>query len=396
MKFDDIISLGSNCNIGLSLRQLNLKSKTYPFDWIRSNSKIIYDVLINGREKYLDLNSDKSDDYYTKHLDIIDFKNFPITHINTYGQFFTHYDNISQYELIHKFNKYFDRFFEILGSGKTILFIHSHEEYIYHKKSRDDKDIFYDYLCKINDLLIEKYPTLKFTILNIDIDNNHQYYKNIVNLSMIYNLNISDNSETHTQEYYEPYREQVTGLIKKYLEKVEKVENICNTWALDAWSIGPHTFKKITELLPDNSIILELGSGAATNLLSSFYRMKSIEEDINYMYRYNSTYFLVPTVINYNKYIEFPEDPTWYDINILKDRLVEVGAYDCILIDGPKGFRGGLYYHKELFNLHNSLLIFDDTHDVHHHRLMVLISEYLSKPYEEFVDGNKKFGVIQK
>lgn len=177
---------------------------------------------------------------------------------------------------------------------------------------------------------------------------------------------------------------------------VSKIDELCNNWPLDAWSIGPQAFKKITEILPAGSTILEFGSGECTQLLSRLYKMKSIEENAVYMNRHNSTYFFVPTVINKEKYAEFPEDPTWYDLSILKERAAEFGNYDCILIDGPKGFRGGLYYNKELFNLKDSLLVFDDTHNIYHHRLMVLISEYLSKPYEEFTDGTKKFGVIQK
>ena len=41
MKYDEIISWGSRCCPGLSLRNLNLKKKeTYPFDWVRNNSKL--------------------------------------------------------------------------------------------------------------------------------------------------------------------------------------------------------------------------------------------------------------------------------------------------------------------------------------------------------------------
>ena len=215
--FDNYISLGSQCNPGITLRNLGLKGKTYPFDWIRSNSKIIYDVLVNGREKYLDLNSDKSDLFYTKHLDSIDFKDFPLTHINSYGQYFTHYNNMSQSIVLDKFNRYFDRLFNLLNSSENILFIHSHEEYIYHKLSRDDRDLFYEYLCKINDLLLDKYPTIKFTILNIDIDNYHTNYKNIINLSINYKLPLSDNSETHLSLYYDEYRDKVTQVVRNFL-----------------------------------------------------------------------------------------------------------------------------------------------------------------------------------
>ena len=41
VKFDEIISLGSQCDPSLTLKIINLKNKTYPFDWVRSNTKII-------------------------------------------------------------------------------------------------------------------------------------------------------------------------------------------------------------------------------------------------------------------------------------------------------------------------------------------------------------------
>ena len=64
-------------------------------------------------------------------------------------------------------NNFINSFFlnVLLNSNKKVLFIHSNEEYICHKKSRDDKVILYDYLCKINDIIKEKYPNLTFEII---------------------------------------------------------------------------------------------------------------------------------------------------------------------------------------------------------------------------------------
>lgn len=216
--YDEYISLGSQCDPGLSLQKLNLKKITYPFDWIRSNSKIIYDVLINGNKKYLTFNTIKSLDYMTLDLDQIDFKNFSQNHINAYGQYFTHYNKLPISKIKYKFNNYFNSFYNLLNSNKKILFIHSHEEYIYHKKSRDNKNNFYNYLCQINDFLLETYPNLFFTILNIDINNEHINYKNIINLNIDYNLEFSDNSEHHMDYFTKPYRDKITEILKKYLE----------------------------------------------------------------------------------------------------------------------------------------------------------------------------------
>ena len=52
-------------------------------------ASIIYDVLLNGRDTPLTFDA-YSDDYYTKHLDCIEFNIFPQS-LNSYGQYFTHY-----------------------------------------------------------------------------------------------------------------------------------------------------------------------------------------------------------------------------------------------------------------------------------------------------------------
>lgn len=214
------ISIGSQCSPGFSLQELDKHTETYPFDWVRSNSKIIYDVLLNGPEKYLTFDSTGgSDDYFTKHLDTSGFREFPLTHINSYGQFFTHYPQLHIDEVITKFRRYMDRFFDVLNSTKQITFIHTHEEYLYHKLSRDNKNNFYEYLCKINDLLVNRYPSLKFKILNIDIDNNHTNYGNIINLSAgrSNHFTFSDNSETHHPMYYDKLRYMTTEVISQYI-----------------------------------------------------------------------------------------------------------------------------------------------------------------------------------
>jgi hypothetical protein len=218
--YDEVMSIGSNCAPGLSLRQFKIKKETYPFDWVRTNSKIIYDVLLTGPEKYTSFNSVISDNYFLKDLHSYTHPNFNKTHINHYGQHFTHYLDISMVDLINKFTRYLDRFFELLNSNKKILFIHSNEEFIYHKKSRDKKEEFYEYLCKINDILIEKYPKIEFKIINIDIDNKFKDYKNIsnLNLNLKYDFKLSDFCENHEKKYVKFYRNEVTKIIKSIIQ----------------------------------------------------------------------------------------------------------------------------------------------------------------------------------
>ena len=219
MKYDKIIPLGSSCCPGLSLISLNLRKEAYPFDWVRSNSKIIYDVLVNGKDKYLTFNNEHvSNDFYVNDLHSFTQPGFNGSHINQYGQHFTHYTDLNTEQLKTKFDKYLDRFFDLLNCNKRVLFIHSNEEHIYHKKTRDDRVILYDYLCKINDIIKEKFPNLTFKILNIDINNTFENYGDIINLNMNYGLSFSDKCEHHSPKFYNPYRNNVTYIIKNFID----------------------------------------------------------------------------------------------------------------------------------------------------------------------------------
>jgi hypothetical protein len=213
-----LVSLGSQCDPGLSLKKLKLKKETLPFDWVRSNSKIIYNVLQNGPEKYWNF-SNISKDYYVYDIDCKEFENSK--HINEYGQHFTHFDNLTRKDLKYKIHRQFSRFYEILCSKEHVVFIHSHEEYVYNKQSRDNRHMFYEYVCKINDFLKHEYPSLTFTILNIDIYDDYKDYGNIVNKKINYPCKLSDNGETHHKKYFNPYRQRITNTIKEYLIEIK-------------------------------------------------------------------------------------------------------------------------------------------------------------------------------
>lgn len=219
----EIISLGSNCAPGLALRKLNLKGETYPFDWIISNPVIIADVLENGYDKFLDFESKNLDE------NIIDFfhclfknsiQNFPKHQCkyNSYGQYFTHYIGETTTAIKQKFSRYFERFFSIIKNSEKLLFIKSTEEYIYHKKSRDSSDFYYEHLIKVSKLIQNLNPNLNFKILNIEINNTHQNTDFIDNVNLDFPLDLSDNCEYHDDIHYTFYRNSVKDIINKYVK----------------------------------------------------------------------------------------------------------------------------------------------------------------------------------
>ena len=173
----------------------------------------------------------------------------------------------------------------------------------------------------------------------------------------------------------------------------------------DGWGLCPETFLEIQKILPKGSTILELGSGSGTEVLSREYKMISIEDDPNFIGKYDSQYLSVP-LIPYSKekfpfmWDFFQEDSHWYDPEVLKEEMENVGNYDLILVDGPKGYRGGLLSYLDLFDLSKTVLV-DDTHDKFHYRKAEVISERTGRPIltlesvHATPDGvKKKFSII--
>jgi hypothetical protein len=171
------------------------------------------------------------------------------------------------------------------------------------------------------------------------------------------------------------------------------IDALVSRWPLDAWSIGPNTFRKITELVPRGSTILEFGSGPGTDLLAQFYTMKSIENDRAWLNKYKSTYFEVPLYMK--QYEHFPSDPYWFDETLLAATVPTLGHYDVLLVDGPKGYRGGLYSNHRLFDFKHKIVIFDDVHCKDHRILMEMIAAEVGRSTEIYDEvGGKQFGVL--
>jgi hypothetical protein len=216
------ISLGSSCVPALTLRKLKLKTETYPFDWVRTNNKIIHDMLLNGTDKFLAFDVEVSNDYFVNEMYKFHYgKGTPNgTLVNAYGQHFTHYKRTSTDKLVERFSRYCDRFFDVLKSDHKILFVQTHEDYIVHKAARDAQEELYDYLCKIEGIFNKKYPNLDYHIINVEIDNPFENTKKITNLSIEYDLPITDKSENLRKHVHlKKYRSSVSKAIKQFLDK---------------------------------------------------------------------------------------------------------------------------------------------------------------------------------
>jgi len=169
--------------------------------------------------------------------------------------------------------------------------------------------------------------------------------------------------------------------------------------AFNDWSITKELLDECRKILPSGTI-LELGSGGGTEELAKHYSVISVESDAHWMGMYNSNYLSVP-LIEYSQEI-FPEgfsffggnDVHWYNPIILKEKLEQIeGKYDLVLVDGPKGYRGGMIDCMHLFR-NDVPYIFDDTFDKYHRELFNMVAKKLGKEGRIVSIGSKEFGVI--
>lgn len=142
-------------------------------------------------------------------------------------------------------------------------------------------------------------------------------------------------------------------------------------------------YDKILELIPNGSNILELGSGdVSTRLLSRHYNMFSIENNIDFIGKYQS------------KYIHAPLASGWYDINAIKDKLPK--HYELLLIDGPRGSRKTTVEDiQRSFNIDKCVIIVDDTNRSENKRLFTGLSNLFPHRQSEIISCHEKsFGII--
>lgn len=162
-QFDYAVSLGSYCMVAIQLSNCKARDHAYPLDWINSPFEGLikfiahqgYDFLrkeyllfkIEGHEKVVyDLNYEAMrfpHDFDFTFTDMAASEAF----CGTYTQV-----NISNYgDILTKYQRRIARFFDLLRSNKTILFVRY--------------DISYEQVILLDRLLHSQYPQLKYMIL---------------------------------------------------------------------------------------------------------------------------------------------------------------------------------------------------------------------------------------
>lgn len=126
---------------------------------------------------------------------------------------------------------------------------------------------------------------------------------------------------------------------------------------------------------PVGKTIVEFGAGeVSTQILCQFYDLYSIEHDLQWIGKYNSTYIHAKLVNG------------WYDPESIRESLPE--SYDLILIDGPpgEGNRNGILDNLDLIRTDVPIIV-DDTAREGERQLAAKLAEKLGKQiqvYENF------------
>lgn len=167
MVISEYIGLGSNCSVTWQLNKYNLRTKSYPFDWVKISLGQIINILENNFEDYIETiefkkNSFKHENYDNQNNSL---NSNSLLLKNKYGVEFAH-ELISE-EQIEEFKSKIltriNRFRNLINMNVKIDFIRI-----------ELKPIKLQWITQINKLveLLKTYITNFKLILIINIDNN--------------------------------------------------------------------------------------------------------------------------------------------------------------------------------------------------------------------------------
>ncbi len=159
---------------------------------------------------------------------------------------------------------------------------------------------------------------------------------------------------------------------------------MASKWGL--WSIDKSLYDFIRKVLPGGGTILELGSGWTTSELAKHYTMYSVEHDVEFVGKYDSTYIHAP--LKEHKRIKNHPTDIWYDADVLRKELKGI-KYDLLLVDGPPGTRSGFVKYIDLFDT-NAIWVFDDSNRDADRRVVNSASTKLEVPFVTYHGSPRK------
>lgn len=158
-QFDKIVSLGTDCTVGLAFKARNVKAETYPFDWIVGHYRWVRSQFEQRVPWHIDGDA----------LEVYDPANPHILGDDAAGAYYYHdftadrpvSDQLPEVQA--KYRRRADRLNQLLDSGQRVLFVRTHLQ-----NSRYPEEVSGGKTAQIDELagVIEgRYPNADFRIL---------------------------------------------------------------------------------------------------------------------------------------------------------------------------------------------------------------------------------------
>lgn len=201
-KYSDynIIPIGDHCAISIILRELNLRQKSYPFDWV-TNIEQLYDTNIIYNSQLINelTASDNVDEIIKKYIgDAFDNDK----KVNSNNNIWFPHDSENIFDIIEKYKRRFIRLKEDLNK-KNIFFLLTRHYYIEEEKFQQISD----YLLKYNSESI---------ILFIS-GTNHKYFENINYKNVIFK-HIEYDVSKHWNYDYTTFRPNIKTFLSELIQ----------------------------------------------------------------------------------------------------------------------------------------------------------------------------------
>lgn len=157
--YEEVVSLGSSCQVAWQLEAHCVRKAAYPFDWLITHSKALNAFLCRKGKGFLNWDKITVIRAYPgdpAHLEVVD----QMYGLVSLHDFLANPPMENYYEVKAKYDRRLARFFELLNSNKTVLFV---------RQGSSCAEI-----KELDSLLHTLYPNLSYTILAV---HNFEEYK---------------------------------------------------------------------------------------------------------------------------------------------------------------------------------------------------------------------------
>jgi hypothetical protein len=191
--YEYIVSIGNKCPTTMILKDLNIYTNSFPFDYIPTTPYLILKYIQNQDEFYPEKNIIRTKD----------------------NVWFGHFNLNDKYdETIEMFKRRFERLFYLLKNKKKILFVYTSEADIYNEMNNRYNDN-YNQLSKLVEYITQTYKYDNFKLLCIHTNKSFNDTKNIINFTInVPDKFLSDDNSTHNDEVCLEYRTNLKNLLK--------------------------------------------------------------------------------------------------------------------------------------------------------------------------------------